>query len=154
MPQAMRQLNLFEDKDLQLVMRAGGLVSSIKAVMRDCLDKSALSRPQAVDRMNAIAAKIGRRLTQGKKKGISLDTLDKWLNPNEIDHVPNMLALQVFMLALDTIRPLEAWLALFDCGVLSHSDKVALEYTKVTIRSKADAKRRRELEKALMEQTR
>lgn len=127
MKQITRQLSLFEDETIRQVMQAGALVSSIKEAMREELAKSKYSRPQVVDRINSISAKIGKRLTQGNKKEITLDTLDKWLNPKEMEHVPGLLALQVFMLAVDTLAPLEAWLALFGCGILTPTDKMSLE---------------------------
>ena len=110
-----QQLSLLTES--KNIFSAGSLVPVIKAAMRRLGDESGKSRDEIVDAMNAISLATGKRLTGGKARGIHRDTLDKWLNPEEAEHVPGLFALHVFCLALESPSPLLAWLSLLGGGV-------------------------------------
>jgi len=72
-----------------------------------------LSREEIVDRMNELASRYGVNLVSNG--GLTLNTFEKWINPNELNRQMPMKALPVFCaavrdtLALDVIaRPVGA----------------------------------------------
>jgi hypothetical protein len=72
------QLSLFEEANSR-TMQVAGLVSAIKGAMFRAARDSAMSREQITARMNDIALAAGVRMTQGRARIISQDTVDKWL---------------------------------------------------------------------------
>ncbi|WP_235956937.1 hypothetical protein [Fundidesulfovibrio magnetotacticus] len=104
--------------------------------------------------MNALAVSAGVRMTKGRSKVISLDTLDKWLSSEEREHVPSLLALHIFCLALEDTAPLRAWLAAFGCDVMTAEDRKLRDYGRACIEDKARAKAKRKLEDMILEEWR
>lgn len=150
-------LSLFDDANRKAeersrkAMRAAGFVSALKGAMFRSAKASALSRDQIVDEMNELAAAAGKRLTQGRAKGIARDTLDKWLASEDAEHVPGIYAVHVFCLALDDPTPLRFWL---DSGF---GEKTAgpetlklAEYARGVLEHKLRTKRQRHLEDELI----
>jgi len=144
---ATRQLSLFDHTSPEM-LRGGGYIAIIKAAMRRAVAESGLSRAQVVDKMNALAG--GRPLTQGSKKGVGPDTFDKWLADEERAQMPSGFALDVFMRAVGSLAPLEAWLSLYGCAVLTPKSKKTLEYAELVLEEKTKAKRKRHLEDELL----
>lgn len=131
-------------------MRAAGFVSALKGAMFRAAKACPLSRDQIVDEMNALAAAAGRRLTQGRAKGITRDTLDKWLATEDADHVPSLYAVHVYCLALDDPSPLRFWLALHG-EITAGPDILKLaEYARGVLEHKLRTKRQRTLEDQLI----
>ncbi|MDR2573470.1 MAG: hypothetical protein LBC94_03855 [Desulfovibrio sp.] len=127
---ATQQLSLFDHASPEM-LSGGGYIAVMKAAMRRAAAESGLSRAQIVDKMNALAG--GRALTQGSKKGIGPDTFDKWLADEERAQMPSGFALDVFMRAAGSLAPLEAWLGLYGCTVLTPKGKKTLEYAELVL---------------------
>lgn len=144
-----RQLSLF-DNDNKKVAYIAGFASFICAAMNRAAATSPYSRQQIVDRMNRLSQAAGKRLTQGNAKSISLDTLEKWLNP-ESGQNPGLLATEVFMQAVETIEPIESWLGLHGCDVMSPKDKKLRDLGEKKLRQKRVAEEVRQLEQQLQE---
>ena len=144
-----RQLSFFEGENQSLASIAG-LTVLIRAAMNRAAAASPYSREQIVDRMNHLTAMAGKQLTGGKAKKISLDTLEKWLNP-ESDHVPSILAVEVFMRATETIDPLGAWLGQHGCAVMTPKDKKLRDLGEKKFRQKQVAREVTQLEQQLQE---
>lgn len=145
------QLSLFEEANSR-TMQVAGFVSAIKAAMFRAARDSAMSREQITDRMNDVALAAGVRMTQGRARIISQDTLDKWLSADDREHVPSMLAVHVFCAALGTIAPLRVWLSSFGCDVMTPADRKLRNYGQACIEGKVRAKSKRRLEDELLEQ--
>lgn len=117
----MRQLTLF-DKDNAALAGIVGVTAVVRAAMNRAAAKSSLSRAQIADNMNELAKRSGKRMTRGNAKTISLDTLEKWINP-ESEYVPSVQAMEMFMRALDDMAPLAAWLTLHGCELMTEEDR-------------------------------
>ena len=91
------------------------------------------------------------RMTKGRSRTISLDTLEKWLSTEEREHVPSLIALHIFCLALNDTAPFQTWLTAFGCDVMTPEDRRLRDYGSACIEDKARAKRKRKLEEKLLE---
>lgn len=139
----MRQLSLFDADNADL---AGivGLTPLVRAAMNRAAAESSLSRAQIADRMNELAKRSGKRMTQGSARTISVDTLEKFLNP-EADFVPSLQAVDMFMRAVGDMAPLSAWLSLHGCEVMTDEDRYFRDIGKATLEKEAAADRLRQL---------
>ena len=102
------QLSLFDEPgNATQVAHIAGLVPSLKAAMQRTLlaVNPPLAREQLVYRMNGLAKLAGAKITPDKSRVLSLAVIEKWLAPNDRDHVPSLEALEVFMLAVDSREP-------------------------------------------------
>lgn len=144
---ATQQLSLFDNSSPEM-LSGGGYIAVLKAAMRRAAAESGLSRAQIVDKMNTLAG--GRALTQGSKKGVSEDTFDKWMADEDRAQMPSGFALDVFMRAIGSLAPLEAWLGIYGCAVLTPTGKKTLEYAGIVLEGKIKAKRKRSLEDELL----
>ncbi len=133
------------------IMQADAFIRIIKTALRRIVEASGLSREQFVDAMNAISIAAGRRLTSGRAVSIHKDTLDKWLNADEAEHIPGLFALHVASLVAKDAGPLYAWLTALgeDVEVLTPEDRLYLEYGKKMMRKKIHAEEAAEAEKQL-----
>jgi hypothetical protein len=145
-----RQLSLFESDNV-VTASIAGFDALLKASMNRAAAASPYSRPQIVERMNALSQAAGRRLTGGNAKIISLDTLDKWLNP-ESDQQPTTRAINVFMHACATTAPLEAWAGLHGCSIMTPRDKRFRDLGEKKLRMQREAREVRRLEETLKEE--
>lgn len=141
----MRQNGLFDSAALQ----AAGLVPRIKAAMRVCVESSGMSREQVLDRMNDICLSAGVKLTQGNSKALGLATLDKWLNVADRDHMPGILALNVFCAAIKNTTPFDIQLAMHGCEVMTPEGRIERDYGRACLAEKKARKRKRQLEATL-----
>lgn len=139
----MRQLTLFDQDNADL---AGivGVTAVIRAAMNRAAAASSLSRAQIVDRMNELARYSGKRMTRGNAKSISLDTLEKWLNP-ESEHIPSLQAVEFFMRALGNKAPLDSWLALHGCEIMTDEDRYYRDVGKSFLEKQEAAQRHNEV---------
>lgn len=142
-----RQLSLF-DAENRRVAHIAGFASFVRAAMNRAAAASPLSREQIVERMNELARAAGVRMTRGNAKKISLDTLEKWLNPYG-DYAPSLLAVEIFMRAAGTLEPLGSWLSLHGCEFMTDEDRAYRDLGKIKLDQKEAAARARELENTL-----
>ena len=71
------------------------IVKPLKLAMIEGEKACGLSREQIVDRMNDLAEQYGVNLVKGRG-GLTVDTLEKWLNPKDRSRVINIKALPIF----------------------------------------------------------
>ncbi len=150
------QLSLFSEfgggsHNSSSALHLGGLSSTLKASMQRALASAAphLSRAQLVDRMNEIAKYHGVKITTGRTKLLTTNILDKWLAPNDTDDMPPILAVEVFMMAIGSFAPLEAFAEFNGCKVMGPDEVAFYEYGKAKFESKERAKELRMLENKL-----
>ena len=131
-------------------MALAGFVASLKVAMnRAAADHPRLSREEILDLMNTMAANAGVSITGGNAKSLSMATFEKWLNPSDREHVPSVLAVNVFCLATGDYRPLRVQLGLHGLGVLTDEDKKLRDYARAIIDEKRARKRKNALEAKL-----
>lgn len=131
-------------------MALAGFVASLKASMnRAAADHPRLSREEILDLMNALAANAGVSITGGNAKSLSMATFEKWLSPSDREHVPSVLAVNVFCLATGDHRPLHVQLGLHGFGVLTDEDRRLRDYARAIIEEKTARKRKKALEAKL-----
>jgi hypothetical protein len=144
-----RQLSFF-DAENTAISQIAGFDTVLKAAMNRAAADSPLSRDQILEKMNDLSLRAGRRLTGGNAKKISLDTLEKWLNP-ESDQVPTARAVNVFMHACNTVLPLEAWAGGHGCGLMSPKDRKLRDLAEKQMLARRTAAEARRLESELKE---
>ncbi|BBO74371.1 hypothetical protein DSCW_17880 [Desulfosarcina widdelii] len=94
------QLGLFDQPTLNVIR-------PIKQVMNTDVRECGLSREQIVDRMNDLAARFGVCLVSGNCKRLTVETFEKWLNPNELNRSIPLKALPVFCAAVERCSVIE-----------------------------------------------
>lgn len=140
----MRQLSFFEPSGL------AGVVPAIRAAMRRVAGKEdGEGRKSLVDSLNEVAQREGVCLTGGNAKGVSKDTLDKFLNPNEAGHPPSINALLAFCKATNDISPLRELLRPFGLDLMTEDDRRLRDIARADMDIEAAKKRKRRLKEAL-----
>jgi hypothetical protein len=140
----MRQGSLFDDDNSRL----SGLIPSMRAAMNRAAGEDEDGRKLLVDRINAVAREAGIRLTAGNAKAISKDTLDKWLNPNDRDHTPGILAVAAFCSATRDASALRVLLRSLGMEIMTDEDRRLRDYG----RACCDERKARRIKKQLEEQ--
>ncbi len=128
-----------------------GFNSAVKAAMQRAISEArpVLSREQVLDRMNRIAWEAGVKLTMGNARKLALPTLDKWLNPADREHLPSILALHVFCLAVGSLIPMGLLVGLHGCELMTPEDKRLRNYGLACIESKSKRKTLKRLEEEI-----
>lgn len=101
------------------------------------------------DKINAVAAMCGIKLTGGNTRAISKDTLDKWLSPSDESHPPSVLALLAFVAATGDPAPLRAMLRAVGLDIMTAEDRRFRDLGKLDAEMRAARKRRKMLEAGL-----
>jgi len=149
------QLSLFSDfggrgqgSSSSMIGHVGGLTAALKACMQSTLASAAphFSRAQLVDRMNQIAKQNGIKVTTGRTRLLTTNILDKWLAPNDADDIPPLMAVEVFMLAVGSLAPLEMLAEFHGCKLLTPDETLLFEYGKAKFESKERSRQLRKLE--------
>lgn len=99
------QLGLFTKAPTLNVLR------DLKTAMAKAAKETGLSRDELCDRINQIADRYGVRLVKGTGQNMTLDTLEKWLNPEDKERVIPVKALTVFCAAVESIEPFQVMVA-------------------------------------------
>ncbi|HBA73073.1 MAG TPA: hypothetical protein DCZ63_13055 [Geobacter sp.] len=134
-----KQLNLFSQPSLNVGKK-------LKEQMALSSRESKFSREELLDRMNDLASRYGVRLVKGNGSGLTMATLEKWLNPEAMEHMPGINSLMVFCAALDDLAPMREMLAPLG-GMLIDEDEVKLLlWAKEYHRAKDARNRMRKLE--------
>lgn len=141
----MRQASLLDDDHGKLA----GLVPAMRAAMNRAAGEDEAGRKLLVDRINAVAREAGIRLTAGSAKVISKDTLDKWLNPNDRDHTPGVLAVAAFCAATRDVGALRVLLQALGLDVMTAEDRKHRDYGKACLAEREARKRKKMLEDAI-----
>lgn len=138
----MRQASLLDDDHGKLA----GLVPAMRAAMNRAAGGDEAGRKLLVDRINAVAQEAGIRLTAGNAKAVSKDTLDKWLNPNDRDHTPGVLAVAAFCAATRDVGALRVLLQAMGLDVMTAEDRKHRDYGKACLAEREARKRKKMLE--------
>lgn len=141
----MRQGTLFDDD----FGRLSGLLPAMRAAMSRAAGEDEAGRKLLVDRLNAVAQAAGVRLTSGNAKVISKDTLDKWLNPNDRDHTPGILAVAALCVATKDMGPLRVLLRAIGLDVMTEEDRKLRDYGRACLAEREARKQKRKLEDAI-----
>jgi len=141
----MRQGSLFDDDP----GRISGLLPAMRAAMNRAAGEDEAGRKLLVDRINAVAQLAGIRLTAGNTKVISKDTLDKWLNPNDRDHTPGILALAAFCLATKDASALGVLLRALGLDVMTPEDRKHRDYGRACLAEREARKKKKMLEDSI-----
>lgn len=144
----MRQLSLL-DNDLPAL---AGVMPAIRAAMRRIAgDPEGEGRKLLADKLSAIARHEEIPLTGGSAKGISLDTLNKWLSPSDASHPPSVNAILAFCRASGEVEPVRIMLRAIapDLDVMTAEDRHYRDLGKAEADLKAARKRKKLLEEGL-----
>lgn len=140
-----RQLSLFDD-----YASIAGAMPAIRAAMRKVAgDPDGDGRKALPDRINTIAHNSGVSLTNGNKRSVSKETLDKWVSPSDKDHPPSILALLAFCAATKSHEPLRAMLRCLGLDVMTEDDRKLCEYARAILKQKEARKQIKRLEEIL-----
>ncbi|MBF0311726.1 MAG: hypothetical protein HQL56_19620, partial [Magnetococcales bacterium] len=101
-------------------------VRDFKEALNRATRESGLSRAQILDKLNAVAGRYGINLAAGNAGKLSLETLEKWLNPEAEAHVPPLKALPVLMRVIGSPAVLEALVGCLGWRVIEGQDVVRL----------------------------
>ncbi|WP_310598812.1 hypothetical protein [Desulfobulbus sp.] len=99
------QLGLFTSIPTLNVLR------DLKVAMAKAAKETGLSREELCDRINHLADRYGVRLVKGTGHKLTLDTLEKWLNPEDQERVIPVKAMSVFCSAVNSLDPIQAIVA-------------------------------------------
>lgn len=99
------QLSLFSAAPTLNVLR------DLKTAMAKAAKATGLSREELCDRINQIADRYGVRLVKGTGPNLTLETLKKWLNPEDKERVIPTKGLPVFCAAVNSTEPMQVLVA-------------------------------------------
>jgi hypothetical protein len=119
-----QQLSLFGGPDLNPER-------AVKAAMHRAAKASPLSREQIRDRMEELAREAGVKLCGGNSRQLSVETLEKWLNPQDTGHLPSLRALVVFCKAVQASGPLAALAAPLGLAVIDKEQQRLLRAAEI-----------------------
>lgn len=137
-----KQLNLFNQPSLNIG-------KSLKEQLAQSAKGSQYSRDELLDRMNDLAERYGVRLVKGNGRGLTMATLEKWLNPGAMEHIPGVNGLLIFCAALDDLEPIRELLAPLGGEVIHGSDVSLLQWAKRYHQAKNLRKEMKQLEDEL-----
>lgn len=99
------QLGLFTTAPTLNVLR------DLKVSMAQAAKATGLSREALCDRINELADRYGVRLVKGTGPNLTVDTLEKWLNPEDKERVIPTKAMTVFCAAVESFEPMQVLVA-------------------------------------------
>lgn len=107
-----------------------GVWPAIRAQMNRAANAYPEGRKILVDRINETAKREGISLTSGGGKIVSLELLNKWLQPQDKEHIPKLEAVLCFCVATRDHSPLIPIFAAMNLTVIPANDLSFLEYGK------------------------
>lgn len=134
------QLGLFNTAPTLNVLR------DLKVAMALAAKASGLSRDELCDRINQLADRYGVRLVKGTGQNLTLDTLEKWLNPEDKERVIPVKALSVFCAATGSIEPIQVMVAPLGWRVINDRQAKLLELAELDQDVKKKKARMRKIE--------
>ena len=137
-----KQLNLFSQPSLNVGKK-------LKEQIAASAKNSKYSREELLDRMNDLASRYGVRLVKGNGNGLTMATLEKWLNPEAMEHTPGVNSLMIFCAALDDLEPMREVLAPLGGMLIGEEEVKLLLWAKEYHRAKDARIRMRKLEMEL-----
>lgn len=132
------QLGMFNETTLNVAR-------SIKVAMNDDVRESGRSREQIVDRMNELAGHYGVCLTKGNGRQLTIETLEKWLNPSELSRQMPLKALPIFCVATGRISTINLLARSIGLRVIDHHEQNLLKWAEIDIQKRKLTKQSRRL---------
>ncbi|MDY6791545.1 MAG: hypothetical protein SWH54_09775 [Thermodesulfobacteriota bacterium] len=117
------QLSLFEIPTLNTVVE-------MKEILNRAAKNSGMSRSLIADKMNKLADRYGLSLVTGNGNRLTLDTLEKWLNPAEPGRQMPMRVLPVFCIVVGDFSPLKVLARPVGAKVIGKEDQKLLKWAK------------------------
>lgn len=149
---AMQQASLFDISPAETCDESrglAGLMPAIRARMNRIAAKDLDGRKKLIDRINEVAQREALPLTQGGGKTVSLDVLNKWLQPSDRAHMPSLEAVACFCIATGDASPLQPLFKVMGLTAIPVSKLEYLEYGETCAVLREANKRKRSLEARL-----
>lgn len=137
-----KQLSLFNQPSLNVGKK-------LKERMAASAKASRFSREELLDRMNELASRFGVRLVKGNGSGLTMATLEKWLNPEAMEHTPGVNSLMVLCAALEDLEPMREVITPLGAMLIDENDVKLLLWAKEYQRAKDARQKMRKLESEL-----
>jgi len=139
----MKQLSIFEQPTLNVLR-------DIKLAMAAAYRSSGMSIDQVCDKVNGLAERHGVCVVKGRGQRLTVDTLQKWLNPEDTTRYPSIKVLPVLCAVLaNTTDPIQAMVAPLGWKVIDEQDAKMLEWAKLHHNAKDINRRIKKLEAEL-----
>lgn len=120
-----KQLDLFSVAPTLNVQR------DVKTAMANAAKDTGLSREELCERINQTADRYGVRLVKGTGSGVTLATLEKWLNPEDKEREIPVKGLAVFLAATGDKSPIAELIAPLGWMVIDEKDAKLLQLAKL-----------------------
>ena len=133
------QLGLFTTAPTLNVLR------DLKVAMATAAKATGLSREALCDRINQLADRYGVRLVKGTGPNLTVDTLEKWLNPEDKERVIPTKAMPVFCAAVESIEPMQVMVAPLGWRIIDDKQAKLLQLAELDM----DVKRKQAMMKKL-----
>lgn len=137
-----KQLNLFNQPSLNTN-------KALKDQMAQSYKECGLSMDEVLDRMNDLAGRYGVRLVRGRGQQLSKSSLEKWLNAQDMEHLPQPNSLVIFCAAIIDNRPMQVLCAPLGGAFIDAEEVKMLSWAKEYHRAKDARKRMKKLEAEL-----
>lgn len=134
-----KQLNLFSRQSFNTTRELKECLSSV-------VSKSGMSREEFLDLINQLADRFGVRLVKGRGRSLSMATFEKWLNPNNTEHIPHYSAISIICEIGETVAPLQVMAAPIGAMVIGEQDVKLLRWAKEYQMVKEAKRKMRKLE--------
>jgi len=134
------QLGLFNTAPTLNVLR------DLKVAMAHAAKNSGLSRDELCDRINQLADRYGVRLVKGTGLNLTMDTLEKWLNPEDKERVIPVKAMSVFCAAVESLEPFRVMIAPLGGRVIDEKQAKLLSWAELDQEVKKKKAKMRQLE--------
>lgn len=118
-----------------------------KEAMHAAVKRSPHSREQIVDAMNDLASRYGVSLVSNG--AMTLDTFEKWVNPNELNRQMPMRVLPIFCAVIGDSSAIDVLAAPTGSRVIGPEDQNLLKWAKAYQRERDARIERRRIEKDL-----
>lgn len=138
----MNQLSLFSAPTLNVL---GTVKERMAGAARDC----GMSREQLCDALNSLAEKYGVCLVGGRSGRLTMDILEKWLNPADKEHFPSIKALPVFCAATGSVEPMRAMIEPLGWQIIGDQDARLLAWARHYHGAKSHREKMRKIEAEL-----
>lgn len=136
------QLDLFDQPTFNIVQT---FTRALNEAVRNC----GQSRAQIVDRMNDLAERYGVNLSSGNGRQLSLETFEKWLNPNDPARTIPLKALSIFCAATDSAAALDVLARPLGLRVIDEREQKLLAWAEAQMTIKKQRARVRKIEAEL-----
>lgn len=126
-----------------------GVMPAVRAAMNRVAGESIEGRKLLVESIKAVAVREGMPLTASGAKSITLEILNKWVQPKDSGHEPPLLGILCFCLAAKDFTPLLPILAVSGLAVVPKEKMKFLDYGESCWRIKEEKQRQKKLEAGL-----